>query len=114
VERAALRAGCGPHSARDVVLAIDEACQNVIRHAYCGNPQGEIVVRLEREREKLVCLIRDFAPPVDPDQVRPRDPGDLRPGGLGTLFIRELMDEVEFVSPPAGEGNLLRLCKRID
>jgi sigma-B regulation protein RsbU (phosphoserine phosphatase) len=50
---------------------------------------------------------------VDPAQVRPRDLDDLRPGGLGTHLMREAMDECEFVEPPPGCSNLLRMVKRI-
>ena len=59
-------------------------------------------------------LLRDWAPPVDPSCLDAgRDFDDLRPGGLGTRFMKELMDEVSFDSPPAGGGNRLRLVKRL-
>jgi sigma-B regulation protein RsbU (phosphoserine phosphatase) len=46
--------------------------------------------------------------------VKPRDLEDLRPGGLGTHFIREIMDATDFLRPAAGTGNVLRLRKRIE
>jgi len=106
--------GCNPDRASDVVIAIDEACQNVIRHGYRGDPSGEIVLSIERCGDNFVFTLRDFAPTVDPDQVRPRALDDVRPGGLGTHFIHEVMDECRYVDPPSGEGNLLRMVKRID
>jgi sigma-B regulation protein RsbU (phosphoserine phosphatase) len=105
--------GCDPECAADVVMAIDEACQNVIRHAYRGDPQGEIELEIEKRGVDLVVSIRDFAPPVDPARVRPRDLDDVRPGGLGTHLIREVMDRTEFVRPASGPGNVLRMVKRI-
>ena len=57
--------------------------------------------------------LRDFASPADPDSMRPRDLDDIIPGGLGTHFIREIMDSAEFLPPPGGEGNLLQLTKKI-
>ena len=109
-------AACGfsAQCAGDVVLAIDEACQNVIRHAYCGDSGGEIVLEIERRGEILVFSLRDFAPPIDPARVKPRDLDDVRPGGLGTHFIRNVMDEADFIPPPSGGGNLLRMVKRIE
>ncbi|MGA8259306.1 MAG: ATP-binding protein, partial [Arenicellales bacterium] len=59
-------------------------------------------------------LLRDFAEPIDTSQVKPRPLDTIRPGGLGTHFMREVMDEVEFLPPPFGGGNLLRMVKRID
>jgi sigma-B regulation protein RsbU (phosphoserine phosphatase) len=106
--------GCSEQCSADVVLAIDEACQNVIRHAYGNEPSGEIVLEIERRGEELVFSLRDFAPPIDPACVKPRDLDDVRPGGLGTHFIQKVMDEMEFVPPPSGGGNLLRMVKRIE
>jgi sigma-B regulation protein RsbU (phosphoserine phosphatase) len=113
VRREALAQGCAPDCAGDVVAAVDEACQNIIRHAYAGREGGEIVLVLERSGEELVVSLRDFAPPVDPSRVRPRDLDDLRPGGLGTHLIRELMDGAGFAPPPPDGGNLFRMSKRI-
>jgi sigma-B regulation protein RsbU (phosphoserine phosphatase) len=96
------------------VLAVDEACQNVIRHAYGKEREGEIVLRIEQRGDELILSLIDFAPPIDPAKVQPRDLDDVRPGGLGTHLIREVMDSAEFVEPPAGCGNLLRMVKRIE
>jgi sigma-B regulation protein RsbU (phosphoserine phosphatase) len=108
------RCGCSDASLGDIVLAVDEACQNIIRHAYAGDPDGVIVLEIERDGQNLVFRLFDFAPRIDPENVKPRDLDDLRPGGLGTHFIRDVMDETEFLEPPSGDGNLLRMVRRID
>jgi sigma-B regulation protein RsbU (phosphoserine phosphatase) len=97
----------------DIVLPVDEACQNIIRHAYGGSGEGEIVIEICRAGGDFVVLLRDFAEPTDVATVKPRDLGDVRPGGLGTHFMAEVMDRVEFLIPPEGGGNLLRLVKLI-
>lgn len=98
---------------QDVVLAVDEACQNVIRHAYGGEPGGRIELRVERHEGELEIWIRDYAEKSDPECLEQnRDLDEVRPGGLGTHFIRQLMDVAEFVEPPDGVGNLLRMSKR--
>lgn len=112
VRREALAQGCAPDCAGDIVIAVDEACQNIIRHAYAGG-DGEIVLEIERAGGEIVVSLRDFAPPVDPSRVRPRDLDDLRPGGLGTHLIRELSDAAGFAPPPPDGGNLFRIRKRI-
>jgi len=113
VERAARAAGCSAECARDVVMAVDEACQNVIRHAYGGECDEPIELEIRRDGDRLVLRLRDHAPPVDPARVRPRDLDDVRPGGLGVHFIRELMDDTRFLPSPAGGGNLLQMIKRV-
>lgn len=113
VRETAQEAGCGAACVHDVVIAVDEACQNVIRHGYGGDGPGEIIVEVHRVDDSLVFNVIDFADPVDPETVRPRDLEDLRPGGLGTHFISECMDHWCFTTPPPGAGNCLTMTKRI-
>lgn len=112
VAQTAAQLGCPPRMADDVVLAVDEACQNIIRHGY-GGADGDIIVQIARDEAVLVVWLIDFAPPVDLSKICPRALDDLRPGGLGTHFMREVMDEVSFLPAPPGTGNLLQMVKRI-
>jgi sigma-B regulation protein RsbU (phosphoserine phosphatase) len=105
--------GMSEANARDVVMALDEACQNVIRHAYGAERSGDIELAIEQQGDTLVIWLTDWAPPIDRTRVRPRDLDDLRPGGLGTHLIREVMDAADFVEPPPDCGNLLKMMKRI-
>ena len=113
VREAVESCGCNAECAADIVMAVDEACQNVIRHAYCDDPGGPIELEIERCGEELVVSLRDFAPEVDPEEVKPRDLDEIRPGGLGTHLIREMVDSADFIRPESGRGNLLRMVKRI-
>lgn len=109
---AALAAGFNAQATADVVLAIDEACQNIIRHGYHG--RGEVVLELRADdQRRLEVQLIDFAAPVDPAKVRSRPFDDLRPGGLGCHFMRAVMDDVAFLPPPDGAGNLLRMVKAL-
>ena len=107
--------GCGlpGDGCSDVVLAIDEACQNVIRHAYGPENPGDARLVIALSDGAIVVELTDWAPPIDPSRVRPRDLDDVRPGGLGTHLMSEVMDRVDFVDPPPGCGNLLRMVKRV-
>ena len=105
--------GAGAECAGDIVMAVDEACQNIIRHGYAGEPEGDIELEIERRGDDLVFSLRDFAPKIDPACVKPRELDDVRPGGLGTHLIRTVMDEAEFVKIAVERGNLLRMVKRL-
>jgi len=102
---------------RAVVLAVDEALANVIRHAYAGRRGRPIEisfrrVRLRRNgasREGLEIVLLDRGRRIDRAKLRGRELEDVRPGGLGLHFIRECMDAVEF-RRKAG-WNRLRLVK---
>ena len=104
---------CCFDTVEEVVLAVDEACQNIIRHAYGGETDEEIVLQIDRDGDALVLSLRDYAPEVGPDCMKPRDLDELRPGGLGCHFIQQVMDEVSVGRPSEGQGNVLRMVKRI-
>jgi anti-sigma regulatory factor (Ser/Thr protein kinase) len=113
VGEAAGRCGCSDEAMREVVIAVDEACQNIIRHAYGEKTDGDVVVEIRCHGDTMIVDLRDFAEKVDPATIKPRELDDLKPGGLGTHFMREVMDSVEYLAPPQGRGNLLRMVKRI-
>jgi sigma-B regulation protein RsbU (phosphoserine phosphatase) len=105
--------GCSDDCINQMVMAVDEACQNIIRHAYGGDPAGEIVVDIRRRDDAIAIHLLDFADPVDVSTIKPRMLDDVKPGGLGTHFIQQCMDECTFLTPPEGTGNCLRLVKKI-
>jgi sigma-B regulation protein RsbU (phosphoserine phosphatase) len=113
VRRCVQESGAGPACVNDIVMAVDEACQNVVRHAYAGGEEGPVDLTIDRSGDELVFSLRDFASAVDPGQVKPRDLEDVHPGGIGTHLIRSVMDSTEFVKPDDGIGNLFRMVKRI-
>jgi len=106
-------AECSMDVSRDIVLAVDEALQNVIRHAYGGVADGIIDISLSRLGDDIVILVKDEAPTVDAAKIKPRDLDDIRPGGLGTHLITEVMDSVEFLPRSENGGNVLKMVKRI-
>lgn len=114
VRAAARMCGFNDATAQSIVLAVDEACQNVIVHGYKGRADGEIVLGVFRRRDGILLRLRDFAPPVDPATIKPRALDDIRPGKLGSHFMYEIMDSVEFRPSPDGTGNLLEMIRRMD
>lgn len=114
VRAAARMCGFNDATAQSIVLAVDEACQNVIVHGYKGRADGEIILGVFRRRDGILLRLRDFAPPVDPATIKPRALDDIRPGKLGSHFMYEIMDSVEFRPSPDGTGNLLEMIRRMD
>lgn len=99
----------------DIVLAVDEALTNVIRHGYEGKPGQPIVLRCvpvdDAQRGRGAEIeIRDWGRQVPLQQICGRDLDDLRPGGLGVHLIRNLMDCAEYSH---AEGGGMRLRMRI-
>lgn len=113
VENGARLAGFTDGVVNDLVLAVDESLQNVIRHAYGGRHDGVMEVTLSRTDGVLSIDVIDEAPPVDISNIKPRDLDDIKPGGLGTHLINEIMDTVDFLPSGGERGNIMRLTKKI-
>ena len=114
---AASEAGFGPRSVYAIQLATDEACSNIIEHAYAEIPDGEIECTCNLSDEELVIMLRDHGRPFDIGSVP--DP-DLSPdlekrqiGGLGIYLMRKLMDKIEYECTP-NAGNILTMKKRLE
>lgn len=112
----ALAAGMPAATIDNIILAVDEACTNIIKHAYKLSPQGEIIIKIDYDEEKFTITIIDYGKSFEPERV-PRP--DLqkyyrehRVGGLGMYLMKSLMDDVEYISIP-GEYNQVLLSKNI-
>lgn len=89
---------------RAVVLAVDEALTNIIRHGYRGKADQPIEISFRRiqvaqdgaRRPALEIVLEDRGIRIDGSKLCGRALEDVRPGGLGLHFIKESMDAVEF------------------
>lgn len=103
------QAGFDDKAKNDVLLAVQEAVTNLIRHAYDGG-EGKILVDIEESAESFKVDIRDFGKSFDitrvPDPELPKE----TPGGLGIFLIKKVMDRVSYESS-ADNGNVLSLVK---
>lgn len=113
VRRVVRQRGCLPELVECLVLAVGEACMNIIQHGYGMDCVGEIILEIVADHDGLVFRLIDFAERVDESTIKARDLDDLRPGGLGVYFMHEVMDEVEFLTAPEGVGNILEMRKKI-
>lgn len=113
VEKAMQHLGCEEVEADAIVLAINEACMNIIQHGYGVDTSGEIILEIFEDTQDILFRITDFAETVDDTKIKPRSLDEVRPGGLGVHIIQEVMDKVEFIKPKSGQGNILELRKRI-
>jgi serine/threonine-protein kinase RsbW len=107
--------GLDERSIYELHLAVDEACTNVIQHAYRGLG-GWIEVAVEATQGGLQVIIHDRGEAFDPQAVPtpdPKTPLEQRPiGGLGLFLMRQVMDRVEFHFDPE-HGNTLTMWKRL-
>ena len=116
VNRVAAQAGLNEMEAGQLELAVDEACANVIEHAYGDDTTKQVMVRAIFDEDTLRIHVIDTGKGFDPTQVPEQELKDLiakrRTGGLGMRLIKTLMDEVHYDIEP-GKRNELRMVKKL-
>lgn len=96
----------------NIKLAVDEACTNVIRHAYQGDTSKKIVLQYTITATQFMIILEDRGQKADIRSIQGRDLEDIRPGGLGVHFIRRIFDVVEY-DEKKKNGNRLILRKHL-
>lgn len=99
----------------ELVLAIAEAAQNIVKHAYKDFPDTEdrMAVSISCENNKLEISFFDKGKPVEKSKVKHRAIDDVKPGGLGTFFIQQIMDSIQFQEGKEPWINHLVLTKNL-
>ncbi|MCL4217002.1 MAG: ATP-binding protein [Candidatus Hydrogenedentes bacterium] len=98
---------------QEIVLALDEACANAIRHSYEGKNDQYIEVLVCSDAARIEICLKDQGKPTNEDKLNKRvpeapDPGNLKAGGLGIPLIYAIFDEVRF-EPGKTRGNCTTL-----
>ena len=99
----------------ELVLAIAEAAQNIVKHAYKGveETNDKMQIKISFKDNQLEIGFFDKGKPVIPENIQHRKLDDIKPGGLGTFFIKQIMDEAIFKKNQKGWVNHLVLTKTI-
>ena len=111
VEGVCLVAGLDEALTHQIVMAADEAINNVMRHAHQGNPDAPVQIQCFLGPDSVEIRLHDEGEPFDLGAVPHLDPAELRVGGRGVFLMRTLMDELTCEPRPA-RGNTLRMVKR--
>lgn len=116
VSRIAEKAGFDENNINMIELAVDEACANVVKHAFQGGGNKPIDIEIIVDSKKFTIVVSDRGKGFDVDKLKRPDMKEYlskkRVGGLGIHIIYTLMDEVKFDSVP-GKGTHVRMSKFI-
>jgi serine/threonine-protein kinase RsbW len=85
-----------------MVLGVDEACTNVIRHAYRLRDDQLISLQMEGLRKCVRMRLRDYGEKALPHQMKGRSYNLIKPGGLGLYLIRNAFDQVDYIHKRRG------------
>ena len=104
--------GMSDSEIEDIKLAVDEACSNVIKHAYEGDTGKKIVVKFNIIKRGLRVIIEDNGIKANPECIEGRNLDDVRPGGLGIHLIKRAFDIFAF-DEKKKKGNRLKLTRHV-
>jgi serine/threonine-protein kinase RsbW len=94
-----------------IILAVDEACTNIIKHAYKNSPEGEIAISVELEGAKFTISIIDHGTHFDLTGIPEPDIKQYykqkRAGGLGMFLMKRLMDEVNYYTLTGNKNQVI-------
>jgi serine/threonine-protein kinase RsbW len=114
VSEAARQFGFNEEDIANIVLAVDEACTNIIKHAYQYAPDKEIFIAILRNNGTFEVKIKDTGKNFDPEALKApdlkRNLSHHRRGGLGVYLMKKLMDKVDYEFAP-GRSNEVSLVK---
>lgn len=114
VTRVANQVGLDNDEASKIELAVDEACTNVIKHAYGNNANKVIDLKIQIDKTKLTIIVSDRGKGFDPSDVQVPDLNESiksgKKGGLGICLMKTLMDQVDFDIKP-GTKNQVKMIK---
>ena len=119
VETIARRCGFTEEGAYKIVIAVDEACSNLIRHSYKLDSSRQLCIQVENAGKTLTIEIIDSGNSFNPLNVPPPDMSEyfrkFMRGGLGVHIIRQLIDQVEYIPADSSHPfNILKLVKSLE
>ena len=99
----------------ELVLAIAEAAQNIVKHAYkdIAETSDRMEIKISLKDSDLEIGFFDKGKAVIPENIQHRKLDDIKPGGLGTFFIKQIMDAAVFKKDQNEWVNHLVLTKKI-
>ena len=104
--------GASDETTGDVLLALDEACTNVIRHAYTTEGAHTFNLYADMRSDEVVVAVEDEGTGIAPEDAHGHAAALEATSGRGFQIIRELMTEVQ-VSPSDGGGTRVIMRKRL-
>jgi serine/threonine-protein kinase RsbW len=109
IEMFAAQCGFDETARGEIGLVINEALANVIRHAYQGATDQPIELSAQKTDDGISLTVRDWGLGVNPLDLPPKKHDPMKPGGVGLICMRQMMDDVHFIKQP--DGMLLSMTR---
>jgi len=112
LEKETKKAGFSQIDTYNIVLAVDEACTNIIRHSYKNDFTKKINLLVKTKKNNFVIEIKNYGIKPAKAKTLGRLPKKIKPGGLGVFFMKKIMDKVEYDTKPKKVTRLI-MSKKI-
>ena len=113
IEQVCEKYGVDKKTIYEITLAVDEACTNIIKHAYHNSPDKKIDIQLTVSEKQFKIKFTDTGEHFDPRNIPEPDIRESQKlkkgGGLGIYLMKKIMDEVKYTVK--NSGNELTLIK---
>ncbi len=110
IKKLSAQAGFDDSLTNKIALATDEACTNIIKHAYKYSKVGKININASYSNTKLRISITDVGSHFNSSKVPEPDLqkyyDEKRVGGLGIFLMKKLMDEVKYSQTPSNRNKV--------
>ncbi len=94
--------GFSSNEIEDIVLAVDEACTNIIEHSYHSKPNFDLEITVSCAKDNFIIKIIDYGETFEPSSIKELNlelyHKQRRVGGLGVYLMKTLMDDVKYTS----------------
>lgn len=117
----ASKAGFSFEEIEDMKVAVAEACNNSILHAYPNKEAGSVEISFELEEKGMCIRIKDKGESFDYELAskkiashQDKKMSELKAGGLGLYMMQGLMDKVQIISKNGTEVLLTKFFKEMD
>lgn len=97
----------------EIVLAVDEACANVMRHGYKMSVNGRLEIIVSSDDKHALFVIKDACKQITDQELQPKQKDLSKPGGLGLSLIHYVAEKVRLISH-RGKGNWLELTVKFE
>src|ERR1700730_2688968 len=101
----ATKMGFSYEEIEDMKVAVSEACNNAVLHAYRPEDLGSIKVRFDMLNDKLTISVKDFGNTFKYNgdlhkdkSLHNKELSEVTSGGLGIFMMQVLMDEVQVIN----------------
>jgi len=112
----AMEFGFPNETTQKIVLAVDEACTNLIKYGYFQNPDHTIKIEIEHDKNAFIIKILDTSNPFNPKERPDTDVKSyirqMLKGGLGIQIIKLVIDEIDYIPASINNNENLLILKK--